>query len=201
MMPVKWSDESVILGDGVEVPQSFEVLLEHPDWPTSAVLSVVVDPDAGPVASGIRGGGASPIPFRDVMAMVAATADVDELLWDVMTAATGMRAAYRVRDLHPGGVIMTDEAVAQAMKASREAAVRVREAPRPQRRRRMTRSLLREVAEVYRKAHADGEAPTQAVAKHFTIAYSTAARWVGESRKAGELGPATGPTPGEEVTS
>lgn len=200
MMPVKWSQESVTLGSGVEVPQSFEMLLEHPDWPTSAVLSVVVDPDSGPVASGIRGSGASPIPFRDVMAMVAATADVDELLWDAMASATGWRAEGRVRDLHPGGTMLTDEARAASLAALRETVAMVREAPRPQRRRRMTRALLREVAEVYRKAHADGEAPTQAVAKHFTIAYSTAARWVGESRKAGELGPATGPTPGEEVT-
>lgn len=189
MMPVKWSAESVTLSGGVQVPQSFEVLLEHPDWPTSAVLSVVVDPDSGPVASGIRGSGQPPIPFRDVMAMVSSTADVDELLWDAMASATGWRAEGRVRDLHPGGTMLTDEARAASLTALRETVAMVRQAPRLQRRRRLTRGFLREVADVYTKAHAAGEPPTMAVAEHFTVSHRTATRWAREARAAGELGP------------
>lgn len=72
---------------------------------------------------------------------------------------------------------------------------------RPQRRRRMTRKLLREVAEVYRQALVEGEAPTVAVREHFQVSHSTAARWVGQARKVGELGPAVGPTAGEAHTT
>lgn len=74
------------------------------------------------------------------------------------------------------------------------------EEPTRQRRTRMTRALLREVAEVYRKAHAEGEPPTMAVAEHFTVSHRTATRWASEARTAGELGRAVGTSAGEADT-
>lgn len=68
----------------------------------------------------------------------------------------------------------------------------------PQSRRRIvTPALLKEVAEVYRAAHVAGNPPTVAVAEHFSTSHRNAARWVGEARKAGILGPAHGTKPGE----
>jgi hypothetical protein len=64
-------------------------------------------------------------------------------------------------------------------------------------RRRMSDALSEEIAAVYRAAWEAGENPTQAVAKHFEKPYSTAARWVGEARKRGHLGPADGSRGGE----
>jgi|SRR5665647_1061483 len=69
--------------------------------------------------------------------------------------------------------------------------------PVTRRRDRVTDDLLREVADVYRKAWAAGDPPTQAVASHFYKSHSTAARWVGLARKAGYLGPADGSRGGE----
>ncbi|WP_431279875.1 hypothetical protein [Leifsonia poae] len=76
-------------------------------------------------------------------------------------------------------------------------AARVRTVPTTRRRDRITDALLKEVADVYRKAWEDGENPTQSVQKHFYKAYSTSARWVGLARERGFLGPADGSKGGE----
>ncbi len=76
----------------------------------------------------------------------------------------------------------------------------VRRAPDliPKRRRdRVTPEVLRAAADVYRQAWADGGNPTEAVARHFHKSHSTAARWVGQARKLGILGPADGSRGGE----
>ncbi|KQR52299.1 hypothetical protein ASF88_12165 [Leifsonia sp. Leaf336] len=70
-----------------------------------------------------------------------------------------------------------------------------------QSRRRMSDVFSEEIAGIYRTAWEAGENPTQAVARHYQKPYSTAARWVGESRKRGHLGPADGSRGGETTTS
>lgn len=62
---------------------------------------------------------------------------------------------------------------------------------------RITPSLLKEVAEVYRSATAEGRAPTTAVADYFSITRENAAKWVGRARREKFLGPSLGPTGGE----
>ena len=52
------------------------------------------------------------------------------------------------------------------------------------------------VAEVYAKAWADGVHPTKAVAEHWTIAKTTAAKWVSRARELGFLEPTTRGRPG-----
>ena len=66
-----------------------------------------------------------------------------------------------------------------------------------QTRRRMSDVLSEEIAGIYRTAWQAGKNPTQAVARYYQKPYSTAARWVGESRKRGHLGPADGSRGGE----
>lgn len=59
------------------------------------------------------------------------------------------------------------------------------------RRYRLTDAHLADVADVYTKARADGQGPTRAVADHFDVAHSTAAKWVGLARTAELLPPWT----------
>lgn len=58
---------------------------------------------------------------------------------------------------------------------------------RPQRGHRLTDAHLQAVASVYSDAYHQGQRPTKAVAEHFTVARSTAGRWVVEARKRGFL--------------
>jgi hypothetical protein len=196
-----WSDEVVRLG-AFEVPQWFDVKLEHPEWPTAAVLSISVGPD-GPVVSGLRAERTSATTtYRDVADLLAATAPMDVLLQQATALAVGIRAASAFRaqkssdpDFPPQRLRGVEVAIRDA------AAAQAWEAARPQRRRTLTRDLLRQVAEVYRQAHAAGDPPTVAVAEQFKVSHRTATRWVGEARKAKELGPALGRQPGEAATA
>ncbi|MFR9796580.1 hypothetical protein ACL02U_11850 [Streptomyces sp. MS06] len=56
---------------------------------------------------------------------------------------------------------------------------------------RITDAHLDEVASAYTKARKNGQGPTRAVADHFNVAHSTAAKWVGRARTAGLLPPWT----------
>ena len=72
-----------------------------------------------------------------------------------------------------------------------------RAVPVVRRRNRVDAELLARVADTYRTAWSAGDPPTTAVAKAFNVSHSTAARWVGLSRKAELLGPADGSRGGE----
>jgi len=52
---------------------------------------------------------------------------------------------------------------------------------------RLTRAHLEDVAAVYREALENGAGPTRAVANHFDVSHSTAAKWVGKARRHGAL--------------
>jgi hypothetical protein len=56
-------------------------------------------------------------------------------------------------------------------------------------RRRITNDHLNQVAAVYQQAADRGEGPTRAVANHFGVAHSTAAKWAGHARTRGLLAP------------
>lgn len=195
---VDWSKETVRYG-GVELPAWFDVQLSHPGWPAPAVLSVAVSPDAGPVASGLRADRSAAATYSELEASVSATADMRHILGRVSGLMAGILTALRAESvLAAQGAEASPEEVAEALVKVRDlTADYVSVTVQPQRRRRMTRALLREVAEVYRKAYAEGEAPTLAVSERFKVAHRTAARWVAEARKVGELGPAAGTRPGE----
>lgn len=55
--------------------------------------------------------------------------------------------------------------------------------PGVQRRRKITRAHLEEVAKVYNEAMENDEPPTRAVQQHFAVSHSTAAKWVGAARR------------------
>jgi hypothetical protein len=79
-----------------------------------------------------------------------------------------------------------------------EVILRAGRVPIAQRRNRITAEHLANVASVYREAWEAGEHPTKAVESHFGVSHSTAARWVGQARRAGHLGrPAEGSRGGE----
>ncbi|MET8826044.1 hypothetical protein ABZX40_13310 [Streptomyces sp. NPDC004610] len=59
---------------------------------------------------------------------------------------------------------------------------------------RITHAHLEDVAAVYLEARDDGKSPTRAVAEHFHISHSTAAKWVMHARRKGLLKPWTGHT-------
>lgn len=56
---------------------------------------------------------------------------------------------------------------------------------------RITDTHLADVANMYAKARENGQGPTRAVADHFDVSHSTAAKWVGHARAAGLLPPWT----------
>ncbi|MGW0169525.1 hypothetical protein ACWDWT_30770 [Streptomyces sp. NPDC003343] len=62
--------------------------------------------------------------------------------------------------------------------------------PGVQRRRKITRSHLEEVAKIYNEAQENDEPPTRAVQTHFGVSHSTAAKWVGAARRNDLLPPA-----------
>lgn len=193
-------------------PRWFDARLSHPDWPTdhavahemTVEISVSVDPESGPVLTGVRGGRGSTISYQDAAALLSATVDLDQLVWEVTSIAIAERTASRFAPLIVGDV-QPDTPLSQIdpdlvnkllqFQASVHDAVRTVGPPR--RRRTVTPALLQEVADVYRAAHAAGNPPTVAVAEHFSTSHRNAARWVGEARKVGILGPAHGTKPGE----
>lgn len=194
------------------VPRWFDARLSHPDWPTkhavsdemAVEISISVDPDNGPVLTGVRGERGSTITYRDAAALLASTIDLNTLVWDVMAIAIAWWAVRQfgpaiVGDLPPETPLSEVDPDVLARLAQLQSGMidTVREAAGPRRRRIVTPALLREVAEVYRGAHAAGNPPTVAVQEHFNTSHRNAARWVAEARKAGILGPATGTKPGE----
>lgn len=108
-----------------------------------------------------------------------------------LTHAVNLVAFYVAED--PEGGTATGEAALAAYGGAETRAAAV--TATRQRRRRITAEVLIEVARVYLD-DATG-APTQAVADHFTVSHSTAAKWVTRARAGGHL-PAT--TPGKATT-
>lgn len=62
----------------------------------------------------------------------------------------------------------------------------------------VTDETLLEVADVYRRTHAAGAAPTAAVAQEWNVSRSTASRWIRRAREAGHLGRARARAAGED---
>jgi hypothetical protein len=180
--------------NGVETPRWFDVRLTNTAWPTEIVVSVVMHPDAGPVLTGIRTGRDSATSPQEAAKLLRGWMTTADLLQWLTAQAVGVRATAQLLESHPEHA----DGIREHAREIRDLhAARALPVARPQRRRAVTGELLRQVAAVYRKAVTDGEPPTTTVAGHFGVSHSTAARWVGQARKAGALGPAAGPTAGE----
>lgn len=194
---VQWrvlaSSDEHVTRQGTDIPAWFDMELRQEDWPTEFVLSVLVDHDQGPIINGIRGGRAYRASYQDVGKLFRDLTDTTHILRWVTANAAGSLATKRVLDR----MTVTDETVHQVGEIRDHLARRAYAATEVRRRRRVTRDLLNDVAQVYRAAHDEGQPPTAAVASAFQVSHSTAGRWVVEARKAGILGPASGTKPGE----
>lgn len=205
---------SVRRGD-TDFPARFDLELKHPTWPIWAVtLTIAIDTETGPLIAGVVARDHQPPPrehptrYQDALALIAATWPVKKLLQAAATEVAALLAAERIRggspdlrfDLEGTAAVYGQEAVQEYVAFVETAAGVAPSAAKdagPRRRRRLDVALLRDVAKVYRRAHKAGQPPTAAVAEHFVVSHSTAARWVSEARKAGSLGPAAGTRPGE----
>ncbi len=199
------SEESSVYQGGL-FPESFSVRLSHPRWPAEVDLHVVVDRDRGPVPTGLvvqhtTAGDAGTPSYLEMHEAVRAVVGMPELLREVTADAVAW--------------IVTGQLIEQAHKAHPEShearlaavgkhaplvsAVRdlTHEKAQPRRRRLLNNAYLREVAETYRGALAQGLPPTQEVQIRYGTSYSNAAKLVRKARDAGLLGAATGPRPGE----
>jgi hypothetical protein len=78
---------------------------------------------------------------------------------------------------------------------------RLRERPRPGPKPKSDAHLQR-VARIYRAAIERGtRAPREAIVDEFTVAYSTASKWIRDARRRGFLGPAIAPGTAGEAES
>ncbi|MGI5436195.1 hypothetical protein ACQEV4_01435 [Streptomyces shenzhenensis] len=89
-------------------------------------------------------------------------------------------------ELPEGLAWIVSKSVRKGIDSRKESASGV-EANEGRKRHRITAQHLEEVASVYAQASKVGEPPTRAVAEHFSVAHSTAAKWVGKARQAGLL--------------
>lgn len=185
---------------GMQAPKWFVIGFYKPgvDWSVNAYVRV--DPTAGPIAEGIwvHDVAETGKSYKDAVAMLKG-APMDALLHQAVIDASNSRIWDVELDKRgkSDGRGLTEQEAAQITAIVGPHFVTVEDAPRPPRRRTVTPDLLRDVAQVYRKAYAEGLAPTEAVARHYVITKPTAARWVREARKVGALGPAIGTTGGE----
>lgn len=196
------SSDEYVTRNGTDIPSWFDMELSRDEWPMKVVLSVVVDTDEGPIISGIRSAREERHSYQDVIKFFRAHTDPQTFLRFVTAYAAATVATGRVLDANFDKLEASGRDLKEtAGKLNEHFAERAWPATKVQRRRRVTRELLGEVAEVYRATHDKGNPPTQAVAEAFNVSHSTAGRWVVEARKAGILGPAIGSTAGEAPPS
>jgi hypothetical protein len=181
-----WSDEdvpeSVTLGK-LQVPERFRLLVRETDRSDAHEVSAIVAYfEVRDAAIELRQVFADPDEVPEALDYLRGQRAIEE--WKRM-ALMMLAADATAFELRARGA--TDpEAVGAAIR-------RAHGTPLARRRNRITGAHLQQVAETYREAWQTGEPPTQAVALHYGVSHSTAARWIGQARNHGHLGP---PAPG-----
>jgi len=202
------SDEGVSY-QGQLFPASYLARLTHANWPAEVDLHVVLHHERGPVAVGLV---VVPGPLTDegpptyyeMLELLRKAADVGELLRE--TAAEALRHKVflhlqeQAYEAHPTDVEARLRAVRESAPVLEQVRSRGYSRAEPRRRRLLTETYLREVAQTYREALASGEAPTRAVEVRYGTSYSNATKLVRKARDMGLLGAATGTRPGEAQT-
>lgn len=183
---------------GLELPRWFETFyMPGQDTPTISIR-VGINPETGPVPVGVMIIETTPVStYKRAVDLLRGVA-MEQLLHDAVLMAVGAWAWEKGRkELGESGQPLSQEQAHEL--GARVEAVRekAQQMPRPKRRRTTTPGLLKEAAQVYRKAFEQGHPPTVAVAEHFNLSHRSAARWVSQARDAGYLGPARGTRPGE----
>lgn len=198
--------EEAVAYQGVLFPERFSARLSHPHWQCEADLHVGVHHDRGPVALGLVVRPSlltdeGPPTYLEMHDLVRRLVDMGELLRQVTSDAVAWKVSMHLleksHDDHPDDPEGRRRAVEDARPVV--SAVRDRSYARsePRRRRLLTESYLREVAQTYRDALAAGDAPTRAVELRYGTSYSNATKLVRKARDMGLLGAATGTRPGE----
>ncbi len=200
------SKESSVYQGG-RFPESFTVRISHPRWPAEVDLHVVVDRDRGPIPTGLvvqhtTAGDAGTPSYLEMHEAIRAVVGMPELLREVTADAVAWIVTWQLLEqVHKDHPESPHEAgLAAARKHAplvNEVRDRAYDRAQPRRRRLLTDAYLREVADTYREALAQGLPPTQAVEARYSTSYSNAAKLVRKARDAGLLGAATGPRPGE----
>jgi hypothetical protein len=194
------ADDAVQLSDSVLAPASFSAVIEHPDWPANVLLYVCVSEEEGPRECGLRVlDDTCRHSLPAMLEIVRHTIAMPELLRFVTADAVATKVAHYFLEADQDLTEAQRERVLpERQRAVAAAADQTWDVAAPRRRRFVTRDLLREVAQTYRRAVERGQPPTQAVQEHFSVSHSTAARWVGEARRLKELGPARKGASGED---
>lgn len=188
---------------GLEIPEWFDASYAEEADSLTVGIRVRIHPENGPVPVGVSIILDDPptATYRDAVALLKGVA-MDELMHDAMLMAAGAWA-WQKRAVELGLPFDGPGLTAEQSKLLGERVTEVHEQAagmaRPHRRRSTTPALLKETAEMYRKAVAEGHPPTVAVAEHFTVSHRTAARWVSQARREGHLGPAQGTRAGEAL--
>lgn len=198
--------EEAVAYQGALFPQRFKARMSHPQWPYEAELHVEVHHDRGPVALGLVVRPSTltdegPPTYLEMHELVRQLVDLSELLRQVTSDAVAWKVSMHLleqsHDDHPDD----PEGRRRALEDARPlvSALRDRSYARgePRRRRLLTESYLREVAQTYREALATGDAPTRAVEVRYGTSYSNATKLVRKARDLNLLGAATGTRPGE----
>lgn len=196
--------EPVPLGDKLVVPSSFYAFIE-PDDPELPIVNVGCVVERGrTVCVDLR------CERREGGAPITGTALRDLPLASYVREATRAVARRLVQDGDEiRAVPVVPDLVPDEIRDDGDTLVYSRESQMPEgggfdaqyaqwagapRRRGPLRDVeLRDVAAVYRTAHAAGDPPTKAVAARFGVARSTAGRWIAEARRRGHLGEAPRP--------
>lgn len=184
----------------VWVPKTFQLNVMDPGWgedpedPLVIELLYSVGEDGAIDLTGVL---SSPIEVQEAIQVLKRTKTLDE--WKrtalMYLAADQVEEARKLLDRVEGRHTPYDDP--DYMKRVGDAMREAGRAPVRRQRNRITPAHLRDVAQVYREAWRRGSAPTKAVSQHFGVSHSTAARWVGLAREAGDLGPADGSRGGE----
>ncbi|MEJ7633844.1 hypothetical protein [Aeromicrobium sp.] len=208
---LRWRIENIVEArvsiEGQSFPRRFDARLSHPNWPLTAVVTVGMDAERGPVLTGVRAlvnpDTSKPIhTVREATRLISDTIDEALLLRELASDAVGEVVKWALYNDGPAAIQMSEEEMQERITEMNSAAELARRdaypVSQPRRRRLITTAYLQEVARVYRDAMSEGLAPTKAVEKHFQTSYSNAAKYVARARQAGQLGEAKGTQPGEQ---
>ncbi|MHB8468890.1 MAG: hypothetical protein ACYDCH_03930 [Gaiellaceae bacterium] len=179
-MVVYAADEMLVEVGEITVPETFYFLVRRPRMRLALRLRVasgVLEVDSVTIARG-DAGSVTASTLRDV--------NLRELV-----ISAGARAALHV----DGGTIQPAGFKVSLGRGTRS---QLGALHMPRRGKRVTDEKLEEVARYYREALGSGQPPTQYVQRKMQIAYSTAGRYVMETRRRGFLGPTRPGQPGEK---
>jgi hypothetical protein len=184
----------------IHVPQAFEAEIDHPELSYIVQMRVAMQ-EGHPVVVVL---GTRPRDGGSEASLPRATQVTEDLpqasLVEWSRVATAAMAALWAKGAYAKAFGASEEAPAveaTSLLVATAALRRLRTAPKRRAKRALTPEFLEEVADVYRRAVAQGQYPRPAIAAHWGRPLGTANRWVVEARNAKKLGEAAPRKAGE----